>query len=61
MRDPVRRPGGDRHIAALHLVKSLRAGLDRCQPAFDGEFDGLVVAGLEMQAGYVEIGPQLRP
>ena len=56
MRDPVRRIGCHRQIAALHLVESLRAGLHRLQPAFDGELDGLVVAGLEMQAGNVDVG-----
>ena len=40
MRHPVRGIGGGRHIAALHLVKALRAGLDLRQPAFDGKFDG---------------------
>ena len=56
MRDPVRRIGGDGTIAALHLVESLRPGLDDLQSAFDGEFDGLIVAGLEMQAGNVDVG-----
>ena len=47
--DPVGAPGLDRQIAALDLVRPLGAGLDPAQPPLDGEVDGLVVAGLEMQ------------
>ena len=57
MGDPVRRVGGDRKIAALHLVKALCAGLDSLQTTLDREFDGLIVTGLEMQAGYVNVRP----
>ena len=57
MRHPVCRIGGCRHIAALHLVKPLCACLDLCQSAFNGKFDGLIIAGLEMQAGDIQIGP----
>src|SRR5688572_16782933 len=49
----VRRPGGDRAIAARQLVLALRAGLDAGEAAFDGEVDRLVVAELEMQEGMV--------
>ena len=61
MRHPVRGIGGGRHIAALHLVKALCAGLDLRQPAFDGKFDGLIVTGLEMQAGDIKISPPIAP
>ena len=40
-------------VAAGDLVRALRAGLDAAEAALDGEFDGAVVAQLEMQEGVV--------
>ena len=47
--NPVRRIGARRQIGALQLVRALGAGLDAGQPMGDGEVDGLVLAGLEVQ------------
>ena len=41
-----------RQVSARQLVLALRAGLDLAQPARDREFDGLIVAGPEMQERY---------
>ena len=49
MRDPVRRVGRLRQIAALDLVPPLRAGLDALQPVLDRPVDRAVIAKLEMQ------------
>src|SRR5512135_3282461 len=47
--DPMRAPRRLRQITPLHLVLTLRAGLDALQAALDGELDGAVVAGLEVE------------
>src|SRR5262245_19985730 len=49
----VRAVGLHRQIAPGELVRALRAGLDASELARDGELDGLVVAGFEMQEGPV--------
>src|ERR1700759_3712181 len=47
--DVMRRVGGVRQISARELVLALRAGLDHLEAARNREFDGLIVADLEMQ------------
>ena len=37
-------------------MESLCAGLNRFQPTFDGKLDSLIVTGLEMQAGNIDVG-----
>src|SRR6056297_4074819 len=49
--EPVQRMGFYGQVAAGDLVLALGTGLDRIQPVGDGVVDGLVIAGLEMQAG----------
>jgi len=46
---PVRRPGFHRQEATRQLVFALGAAFKNLQPALDAEFDGLIVAGFEMQ------------
>ena len=60
--DPVRAVGRHRLVAALQLVRPLRAGLDPGEAVGDREVDRLVVAGLEMEE--LELAarqPQTRP
>src|SRR3954468_20677236 len=47
--DPVGTVGGSRQVAALDLMLTLGTGFDPLQSVFDGEINGAVVAGLEME------------
>src|SRR5215468_3346179 len=51
--DPVCAPSRRRQVAALDFVLALRASLDARQLVGDRVFDGLIVAGLEMQEAEV--------
>jgi hypothetical protein len=48
--DIVHRARRNGQVAARQLVRALGAGFDGFQATLDGEVDGLVVAGLEVQA-----------
>ncbi len=53
--NPMGAVGWQRQIAALDLVRPLRARLDARQPVGDGEFDRLIVAAFKMQELVVAI------
>src|SRR6185437_6319440 len=61
MNDVMRRIGRHRHVAAQKLVLALRPRLDALQPARDGEIDGLIVAGLEMEERHILKRTPVRP
>ena len=46
-------------IAALDLVRALRARLDALQPVRDREFDRLVIAALEMEEFVIPVAPPI--
>ena len=53
VREPVRRIRRRRHETAREFVFTLGAGLEAFKAVGDAVLDGHVVAGLEMQAGYM--------
>ena len=61
MREPVERACLLRQEAAGVLVLALRPALDPRDAALDGEFDRLVVAGLEVQARHIVDGAPVAP
>jgi hypothetical protein len=61
MGDEVSRVRRGRQVAALDLVLALGARLDARDAVLDREFDGAVVAQLEVKEGDLLAAPQLRP
>ena len=49
MRNPMRRIGCHRQIAALNFVKALCASFDTAQLVGDSKFNRLIITGFEMQ------------